>query len=79
MIVKGIAFVGGAMFGAYQSGIAQWANEGAWPSSINWHNIISGVGVSACSALGAYLSGSVTSWRSARNGKPEVPETKINV
>lgn len=66
MILKGIGVVGGAVASAYNSGIAQWANEGSWPSTINWHAIISSTCATAFIALVGFSSGAVSEWTRAR-------------
>lgn len=73
MILKGIGLVGGAMTFAYTGSLGQWANDGTWPATINWHCIIGGTLGAGFSALVAFCSGSVASWRDARKNGDAVP------
>lgn len=68
MLLKGIGIVGGSMCIQYTSALGQWANEGVWPSGVNWHIIIvSTLGVGFTSLVG-FCSGSYTKWQGIRNG-----------
>lgn len=79
--LKGIGLIGGSMCVAYQQGISQWANEGTWPSGINWHMIWVGTLGAGFVALVTFCSGSFTNWhadrKSSGNGDsaPPLPTT----
>lgn len=68
MVLKGIGLVGGAMVFAYTGSLSQWANDGTWPGTLNWHCIVGGTLGAGFSALVAFCSGSAEKWRQARNG-----------
>lgn len=74
--LKGMGLIGGAMAGAFQSGLSQWGGEG-WPDKLSWCNIIAGTLVAGATALVAFCSGSVATWRQAREGVTESPVAPV--
>jgi len=72
MIIKGIAFVCGAICLQLGSSLGQWANEDSWPSRINWILIVVLAAGAGFNSLVSFMSGSYSVWHKERkvgNGK----------
>lgn len=68
VMLKGVGLIGANICFTYAGALAQWANEGEWPSKLNWHIIIASTAGAGFTALVAFCSGSYSKWRDARNG-----------
>jgi hypothetical protein len=68
--------IGGAMVSGFTGAISQWANAGEWPDTLNWMLIIGGSVGAGLSALVAFCSGSVQTWRQIRNGGAPLDQPK---
>lgn len=68
VVAKGVCVSGSATLLALSSGLSQWSNETANPSTIQWIMILGGSVGAGLSAMGAFLSSSFGNYLKSRNG-----------
>ncbi len=68
--IKAISAVGMAVCIQLGSSLGQWANEGTWPSKINWVLIIVLAVGQGFQALWNYMSSSYANWKNSNGSKP---------
>lgn len=76
IITKGLCYLFIGFTAPLGTALAQWANEGQWPPTINWVVIVGVCVGSAAASLLAFLSGSYREYAQSRtNGNGTKPNT----
>lgn len=73
VIVKALCYMVVGFTAPLSSALAQWANEGTWPASINWIVIIGACAGSCAGSLLAFLSNSYGNYmKDRKNGDTQI-------
>ena len=79
IIVKGFVCIGAATISALVGSLAQWSNDTATPSKVQWIIIIGTAASAGFTALGGFMSSAFGRYVEARtngNGAAAAPEPK---
>lgn len=75
IVTKGLVVAGSASASALVGALAQWSNETANPTELQWVIIIATTVGAGATALGGFLSSSFGRYLQARNGVAVKPPT----